>query len=164
MDAIGLVGLTFRSQGASAVARFTVAREARAVGARPAFVLLPAWNELGAVDPAPLPTEAFVLGIAARENVPCLRLRPLFLERARLGAEFEQVGHWGALEHRLAADIGANVGFRPHRRVGVDDRQEMKRLMASVVVEEKTDFHGAARSIPDCGSVPTARLRSSGAR
>lgn len=29
MDAIGLVGLTFRSQGASAVARFTVAREAR---------------------------------------------------------------------------------------------------------------------------------------
>ena len=30
MDAIGLVGLTFRSQGASAVARLTVAREARA--------------------------------------------------------------------------------------------------------------------------------------
>ena len=29
MDAIGLVGLTFRSQGASAVARLTVAREAR---------------------------------------------------------------------------------------------------------------------------------------
>ena len=29
MDAIGLVGLTFRSQGADAVARFTVAREAR---------------------------------------------------------------------------------------------------------------------------------------
>lgn len=29
MDAIGLVGLTFRSQGAAAVARFTVARDAR---------------------------------------------------------------------------------------------------------------------------------------
>ena len=29
MDAIGLVGLTFRTQGADAVARFTVAREAR---------------------------------------------------------------------------------------------------------------------------------------
>ena len=29
MDAIGLVGLTFRSQGAAAVARLTVAREAR---------------------------------------------------------------------------------------------------------------------------------------
>jgi hypothetical protein len=86
-----------------------IAREARAVGARPAFVLLPVWNELGVADPAPLPAEAFVLGVAARENVPCLRLRPLFLERARLGAEFEQVGHWGALEHRLAA--GGIVDF-----------------------------------------------------
>lgn len=78
-------------------------REARAAGARPAVALLPVWGELGATDPAPLPGEGFVLNLAAREKVPCLRLRPLFLERARLGAEFEKVGHWGALEHRLAA-------------------------------------------------------------
>ena len=78
-------------------------REARAAGARPAVALLPVWGELGAADPAPLPGERFVLSLAEREKVPCLRLRPLFLERARLGAEFEKVGHWGALEHRIAA-------------------------------------------------------------
>ncbi len=78
-------------------------REARAAGAQPAVALLPVWGELGAADPAPLPGETFVLGLAEREKVPCLRLRPLFLERARLGAEFEKVGHWGPLEHRVAA-------------------------------------------------------------
>ena len=86
-----------------------IAREARAAGARPAIALLPVWNELGAADAAPLPAEAFVMAVAAREKIPCLRLRPLFLERARLGAELEQVGHWGALEHRLAA--GGIVDF-----------------------------------------------------
>ncbi len=79
-------------------------RETRAAGARPAVAHLPVFGELGAVDPAPLPGEQFVLALAEREKVPCLRLRPLFLERARLGAEFEKVGHWGPLEHRLAAD------------------------------------------------------------
>lgn len=80
-----------------------IAREARAAGARPAIALLPAFGELAAADPAPLPAEAFVLQVAAREQVPCLRLRPLFLERIRLGAELEQKGHWGPREHRLAA-------------------------------------------------------------
>lgn len=81
----------------------TFAAEARAAGAKPAFALLPAWNELGVNDPKPLPAEALVLLLAEREKVPCLRLRPIFLEQARLGAELEQVGHWGKLEHRLAA-------------------------------------------------------------
>ncbi len=78
-------------------------REASAAGARPAVALLPAWNELGASQVAPLPGEAFVIEVARREGVPCLRLRPLFLEGARLGAEYERVGHWGPVEHRLAA-------------------------------------------------------------
>lgn len=84
-------------------------REARAAGARPAVALLPVWGELGVTDPSPLPGEGFVLSLSAREGVPCLRLRPAFLERARLGAEFERRGHWGALEHRVAA--GAIVDF-----------------------------------------------------
>jgi lysophospholipase L1-like esterase len=78
-------------------------REARAAGARPAIVFLPSFGELGAPDPAPLPAEAFVAALAERERVPFLRLRPLFLERARLGAELSRVGHWAPLEHRLAA-------------------------------------------------------------
>jgi hypothetical protein len=86
-----------------------IAREARAAGARPAIALLPAFNELAAPDPAPLPAEAFVLGIAERGKIPCLRLRPLFLDHARRGAELETVGHWGPLEHRIAA--GGLVGF-----------------------------------------------------
>lgn len=86
-----------------------IARESRAAGAKPAIALLPAFGELGATDEAPLPAEAFVLGLATRERVPCLRLRPLFLERARLGAELSRVGHWGPLEHRLAA--GGIVDF-----------------------------------------------------
>ncbi len=92
-----------------------IAGTARTVGARPAFVLLPAWNELGARDFAPLPAEAFVLALATREKIPCLRLRPLFLEQARLGAEFEQVGHWGAVEHRIAA--GGIVDFLRRERL-----------------------------------------------
>lgn len=98
------------SDRASEVDRLTdallsaIAREARAAGVQPAFVLLPAWNELAALEPQPLPAEAFVLELARREQVPCLRLRPLFLERARLGAEFEKVGHWGPREHRLTAE------------------------------------------------------------
>lgn len=77
--------------------------EASAAGARPAVALLPAWNELGAPQAAPLSGEAFVIEVARRQKVPCLRLRPLFLEGTRLGAEYERVGHWGPVEHRLAA-------------------------------------------------------------
>ena len=87
----------------------TMAREARAAGARPAIVLLPAWNELRVPSTAPLSGEEFVTQLARRESLPSLRLRPLFVERARLGAEFQSVGHWGALEHRLAA--GGIVDF-----------------------------------------------------
>ena len=78
-------------------------RESRAAGARPGIVLLPVWGELGVADPAPLPGEQFVTAVAAREKVPSLALRPLFVERARLGAEFERREHWRPLEHRLAA-------------------------------------------------------------
>lgn len=80
-----------------------IAREARGAGARPVFALLPAFNELGAPDPAPLPAEALVMDIAKRENIPCLRLRPLFLQRARLGTQLNTTGHWGPREHQLAA-------------------------------------------------------------
>jgi hypothetical protein len=84
-------------------------REASAAGARPAVALLPAWNELGALQAEPLPGEAFVIEVARRKRVPCLRLRPLFLEGTRIGAEYERVGHWGPVEHRLAA--GGIVDF-----------------------------------------------------
>lgn len=80
-----------------------IVHETRAAGARPAIALLPAFGELRAQESAPLPAEAFVLEVAAREQVPCLRLRPLFLERARLGAELPATGHWNAREHRWAA-------------------------------------------------------------
>jgi hypothetical protein len=94
------VGETDRLTAALLAAIF---REARAAGARPGVVMLPVWGELGVTDPAPLPGEQFVAGVARRENVPCLALRPLFVERLRLGAEFERQEHWRALEHRLAA-------------------------------------------------------------
>lgn len=86
-----------------------ISREARALGARPAIALLPAWGELGVTVPEPLPGEAFVMQVSRREGVPCLRLRPLFLERAQLGAEYERLGHWRPAEHRLAAE--GIVGF-----------------------------------------------------
>lgn len=95
-------------------------RETRAAGARPAVALLPAFSELGATDEAPLPAEAFVMRLAAREGVPAVRLRPAFLERARLGAEFERVGHWGPSEHRVAA--GAIVDFLRRERLVASDR------------------------------------------
>lgn len=80
-----------------------IVNESRAAGARPAIVLLPAFGELRATESAPLPAEALVLQIAERERTPCLRLRPLFLERARLGAELDPTRHWSPREHRLAA-------------------------------------------------------------
>jgi hypothetical protein len=92
-------------------------REARAAGARPGIVLLPVWGELGVATAAPLPGEAFVMALAQREHVPCLALRPLFVERARLGAEFERREHWRPREHRLAAagiaDFLRREGFVP---------------------------------------------------
>lgn len=94
------VGETDRLTDAILTAIF---RDARAAGARPGIVLLPVWGELGVADPAPLPGEQFVSALAAREGVPCLALRPLFVERARLGVEFERREHWRPLEHRLAA-------------------------------------------------------------
>ncbi len=90
-------------------------REASAAGARPAVALLPAWNELGATQAEPLAGEAFVMEVARRGKVPCLRLRPLFLEGARMGAEYERVGHLGPVEHRLAA--GGIVDFLRRSRL-----------------------------------------------
>ncbi len=94
------VGETDRLTDAILSALFS---EARAAGARAGIVLLPVWGELGVSTAAPLPGEAFVTEVAAREGVPCLALRPLFVERQRLGAEFERREHWRPLEHRLAA-------------------------------------------------------------
>ncbi|MEO8275530.1 MAG: SGNH/GDSL hydrolase family protein [Thermoanaerobaculia bacterium] len=82
----------------------TIAREARAGGARPAFASLPAWGELGAIDPASLPGERLIAELSRRESVPCVLLRPVFLARAKLGMTFEQRGHWRAKEHRIAAE------------------------------------------------------------
>jgi hypothetical protein len=95
----------------------TIFREARDAGAKPAIVVLPVWGELGVADPAPLPGEQFVAAVAAQEKVPWLTLRPLFVERARLGAEFERREHWRSVEHRLAAagiaDFLRREGFLP---------------------------------------------------
>lgn len=108
------VGETDRLTDAILTAIF---RESRAAGARPGIVLLPVWGELGVADPTPLPGEQFVAAVAARERVPCLTLRPLFVERARLGTEFERREHWRPLEHRLAAggiaDFLRREGFVP---------------------------------------------------
>lgn len=85
----------------------------RSIGAVPVFVYLPVYEEI-----APLPKSSYALtvmsppvpdreqylrNICQEQGIPCLFLRPRFLEEVKKGADFNAKGHWNAPAHMLAA-------------------------------------------------------------
>jgi hypothetical protein len=74
-----------------------------AAGARAAFAYLPAFDELTRTDLVKTPAERFFFDYCEDRRTPAIYLRPYFLSELRQGARLEDSGHWGALEHRIAA-------------------------------------------------------------
>ena len=93
-----------RSREITAAILDELALEAAAGGAKPAFAYLPVEDELGAGDLTPTGPQRFFLDYCRSRRVACLDLRPAFLARAKAGAQLRTQGHWGALEHRIAAE------------------------------------------------------------
>jgi hypothetical protein len=76
---------------------------AAAGGAKPALAYLPVEDELARTAPAPTEDQRFFLDYCAVRRVACLDLRPAFLARTRAGMSLRTRGHWGAVEHGIAA-------------------------------------------------------------
>jgi hypothetical protein len=85
----------------------------RSIGAVPVFVYLPVYEEieplpksaypLTAMSPPVSDREQYLRGYCQHIGIPCLFLRPRFLEEVKRGVSFNAQGHWNAQAHRLAA-------------------------------------------------------------
>lgn len=75
-----------------------------AAGARPAFAYLPAYGEIDRTDPGMTGQERFFFSYCRRRGIQSMYLRPFFLQKMKEGAALETHGHWGPLEHRIAAE------------------------------------------------------------
>jgi hypothetical protein len=85
----------------------------RSIGAVPVFVYLPVYEEieplpksaypLTAMSPPVSDREQYLRGYCQQREIPCLFLRPRFLEEVKRGVSFNAQGHWNAQAHRLAA-------------------------------------------------------------
>ena len=75
-----------------------------AAGARPAFAYLPAYGEIDRTDPGMTGPERFFFSYCRQRGIQSMYLRPYFLRRIKEGAVLKTTGHWGPLEHRIAAD------------------------------------------------------------
>jgi hypothetical protein len=75
-----------------------------AAGARPAFAYLPAYGEIDRTDPGMTGQERFFFSYCRRRGIQSMYLRPHFIAKMKEGATFKTHGHWGPLEHRVAAE------------------------------------------------------------
>ena len=75
-----------------------------AAGARPAFAYLPAYGEIDRTDPGMTGPERFFFSYCRRRGIQSMYLRPYFLRRMKEGAILKTHGHWGPVEHRIAAE------------------------------------------------------------
>jgi len=73
-------------------------------GARPAFAYLPAYGEIDRTDPGMTGQERFFFAHCRRRGIQSMYLRPFFLRKMKEGASLKTHGHWGPLEHRIAAE------------------------------------------------------------
>jgi hypothetical protein len=74
------------------------------IGARTVFVYLPVYGELTKPDLSQTIRERFFFGFCDEQHIPSIYLRPYFLPGLKEGVEFKVYGHWGPLEHRIAAE------------------------------------------------------------
>lgn len=94
----------------------------RSIGAVPVFVYLPVYEEieplpksaypLTAMSPPVSDREQYLRGYCQQRGIPCLFLRPRFLEEVKRGVSFNAQGHWNAQAHRLAAQEIKNFFLR----------------------------------------------------
>jgi hypothetical protein len=75
-----------------------------AAGARPAFAYLPAYGEIDRTDPGMTGPERFFFSYCRARGIQSLYLRPFFRKAMKEGAVLKTTGHWGPLEHRIAAE------------------------------------------------------------
>jgi hypothetical protein len=75
-----------------------------ASGARPVFAYLPVYGELTKPDLPKTLRERFFFGYCAERGIASVYLRPYFLEAMKKGVELKVYGHWGPVEHRVAAE------------------------------------------------------------
>ena len=92
-----------RSREITAAILDEMALAAAAAGAKPIFAYLPVEEELAQADLTATGPQRFFLDYCGARRAACLDLRPAFLARAKAGAALPTRGHWGAAEHRLAA-------------------------------------------------------------
>ena len=74
------------------------------MGARPAFAYLPAYGEIDRTDPGMTGQERFFFSYCRRSGIQSMYLRPYFLRSVKEGVALKTHGHWGPLEHRIAAE------------------------------------------------------------
>lgn len=77
---------------------------AESVGARPAFAYLPVYGEIPRRDGGMTFREKAFFKYCEERRVACPYLQPIFRERSQQGASFKVEGHWGPLEHQVAAE------------------------------------------------------------
>jgi len=75
-----------------------------ALGARPAYAYLPAYGEIDRTDPGMTGQERFFFSYCRRRGIQSMYLRPYFLEAMKGGTTLKTQGHWGPVEHRIAAE------------------------------------------------------------
>ncbi len=81
-----------------------IAETARGCGARPVFAYLPVYGELTRTDPGMTPRQRTFFDYCRERGIASIYLRPAFERRLSQGASFKTYGHWGPLEHRVAAE------------------------------------------------------------
>lgn len=91
---------------------------AESIGARPAFAYLPVYGEIPRVDEGLTFRERAFFEYCSKRGLSCPYIQPAFREKARAGAKFKVEGHWGPVEHRIAAEglqtELATKGLLPH--------------------------------------------------
>ena len=81
-----------------------IARVVREAGAEPAFAYLPVWGELTRSTASMTRREQFFFGYCRERGIQSLHLQRFFVKKVKAGVKFRPYGHWGAEEHRTAAE------------------------------------------------------------
>lgn len=76
---------------------------AESAGAKAAFAYLPVYGEIPRVDDGMTFRERAFFDYCKKRGAVCPYIQPAFREKAKQGQKFKVEGHWGSVEHRIAA-------------------------------------------------------------
>jgi hypothetical protein len=86
-----------------------IARTARSVGAQPVFAYLPVYGEIDKPEISLTRRESWFFDQCRSSGIEALYLRQAFLDELAAGVELKTWGHWGPLEHAIAAEAIAGL-------------------------------------------------------